>query len=293
MVCITNSPEAQFDRSTCEELQGVECNWCWNILENWHLYNNKLESICNIPAFCFSVAKSKFRVFLYCVWTTVFAFIVKWKTLENVNCVIAGNFCYIATQFMPLSILYFIVFHVFAMPLHFSTETAEQSCVNSLQEWVFKSNTQFDLLLCGHWDRFFIILSTSASVLWISNQKLPPVQAESNMGNNVLRVQLFFPYKGQWIALLKNHQCIKSIFWRKGLGKVSNHPAGNIRCPTPAKALMCKIYITGSMTKIKWFCMNTGIKGRNQLQQITWNKYQYHHGLGRTEVVILTLNTRT
>lgn len=194
MVCITKSSEDKVDRSICEELQGVKCNWYWNILENWHLYNNKPDTACSIPAFCFSVAKSKFRVFLFSIWRTVFSFIVKCKTLENINCVIAGNFCYIATQFMPLSILYFIVFHVYVMPLHFSTETAEQSCVNSLQEKGFKSNTQSDLLLYGHWDRFFIILSTSASVLWISNPKLPPVQAESNMDNNVLRVQQFLPY---------------------------------------------------------------------------------------------------
>lgn len=132
MVCITNSSEDKLDRSICEELQGVKSNWYWSILEDWYLYNNKPESACNIPAFCFSVAKSKFGVFLYCVRRTVFAFIVKCKTLENTNCWRPGHFCYVATQLMPLSILYFVVLHVYAMP-PLQHWTAEQSCVNSLQ----------------------------------------------------------------------------------------------------------------------------------------------------------------
>lgn len=114
---------------SCKGLRATDTE---SILENWYLYNNKPESACNIPAFCFSVAKSKSGVFLYCVRRTVFAYIVKCKTLENTNCWRPGHFCYVATQLMPLSILYFVVFHVYAMP-PLQHWTAEQSCVNSLQ----------------------------------------------------------------------------------------------------------------------------------------------------------------
>lgn len=66
-------------------------------------------------------------------------------------------------------------------------------------------------------------------------------------------------------------------------------------CTKPAKALISRIYETGSMTKIKWFYMNIGIKDRNQPTNSNklQIKYQYHCGLGKTEVAKMTLNTRT
>lgn len=63
---------------------------------------------------------------------------------------------------------------------------------------------------------------------------------------------------------LKTSTVHKIHILEKSVRRVNNHPAGNMMCTKPAKALISRIYETGSMTKIKWFYMNIGIKDRNQ-----------------------------
>lgn len=94
---------------------------------------------------------------------------------------------------------------------------------------------------------------------------------------------------------LKTSTVHKIHILEKSVRRVNNHPARNMMCTKPAKALISRIYETGSMTKIKWFYMNIGIKVEtNQpAPKMTQIKYQYHCGLGKTEVAKMTLNTRT